>query len=160
MARCSDFTKRPSIPSMMACKRWPRMNSMIQSLRKVDCLPQMLLPQVAERLHDWFGLILGVQEAAVGEDVSASVGELSPLDAADRGFAEREGDEGGGPLGLSFGIEARVPATRRHFHFLIRLGIRPARRRIAHRDPQGYSQDRIQVNHSRNADQVATIAAA
>src|SRR5260370_38929067 len=98
---------------------------------------QMFLAQIAERLDDGFGLILAVDEATVGEDVSVRVGELRPLDGADGRFAEREGDESGGPLRLRFGTEARAPASGRHFQVRIRLAIRPARRRLTHSDPHG-----------------------
>jgi hypothetical protein len=62
----------------------------------------MLLAQIAECLDNRLRLVLAIEQTAVGEEVGFGVGEVDPLDAADRWFAQGQGGKGGGPFRLSF----------------------------------------------------------
>src|SRR5947209_19920861 len=76
--------------------------------------PQVLLAQIAERLNNGLRLVVAIEQTAMGEEVGLGVGEVDPLDAADRWFAQSQGGKGGGPFGLGFRTEAALPAAGRY----------------------------------------------
>ena len=84
---------------------------------------QVILAQIVQRLQNGLRFAFGIEEAGVWELMGIGVGTVDPVNAADRGFADGDRREFGGPLGLAFGAERAPPVPG--------FGGRGACRRIA-----------------------------